>query len=179
MKDSRKERTTKVIKNRKEFEKSRNIVSGMIWVGLLFAIIVAIFAGNMITIKNPERFNYYEEKTRSYAGETYTERVEREKNPNDFNWEIFFLTFCMSFAPFWAAGTAASAAIDCMASVVRDEEAEKMVYEDEKKKREAEEKKLAVMKSGQTILDELQKEEEELQAKNAMLDEISKDDDKA
>ncbi len=161
MKDSRKERTAKVIRNRKEFAKSRNIVSGMIWVGVIFSIIVAIFAGNMITIKNPQRFNYYEEKTRSYAGETYTERVEREKNPNDFNWEIFFLTFFISFAPFVAAVTMSSNVIDCVASVVKDEEAEKMVYEDEKKQKEVEEKKLAALKSGQTILDELAEDDSE------------------
>ena len=169
----RKEKVNKALRRRSEVARARGVISGVVWTGAIFAVIMAIFAGNMITIKQPERFGYYETKTFTYYGETYTEKVRREKDPNDFNWEIFFLTFFISFVPVVTASWAALAAVDCAAGVSRDDEGDRMLFEDDQKEKERRAKMERAKR--QTIEEKLQKEEEK-KAINALLDELTKDD---
>lgn len=170
---ARKERTQKAMRRRSEVAKARGVISGVVWTGAIFAVIMAIFAGNMIPIKQPERFDYYETKTYTYYGETYTEKVRREKDPNDFNWEIFFLAFFVCFVPVVTSSWAALAAVDCAAGVSRDDEGDRMLFEDDQKEKERRAKMEQSRKL--TIEEELQKEEEK-KATNALLDELTKDD---
>ena len=170
---ARKERTQKAMRRRSEFAKARGVISGVVWTGAIFAVIMAIFAGNMIPIKQPERFDYYETKTYTYYGETYTEKVRREKDPNDFNWEIFFLAFFVCFVPVVTSSWAALAAVDCAAGVSRDDEGDRMLFEDDQKEKERRAKMEQSKKL--TIEEELRKEEEK-KATNALLDELTKDD---
>ena len=51
---ARKERTQKAMRRRSEVAKARGVISGVVWTGAIFAVIMAIFAGNMIPIKNPQ-----------------------------------------------------------------------------------------------------------------------------
>ena len=170
---ARKERTQKAMRRRSEVAKARGVISGVVWTGAIFAVIMAIFAGNMIPIKNPQRFGYYETKTYTYYGETYTEQVYHEKDPNDFNWEIFFLAFFVCFVPVVTSSWAALAAVDCAAGVSRDDEGDRMLFEDDQKEKERRAKMEQSRKL--TIEEELQKEEEK-KATNALLDELTKDD---
>lgn len=170
---ARKERTQKAMRRRSEVAKARGVISGVVWTGAIFAVIMAIFAGNMIPIKQPERFDYYETKTYTYYGETYTEKVRREKDPNDFNWEIFFLAFFVCFVPVLTSSWAVLAAVDCAAGVSRDDEGDRMLFEDDQKEKERRAKMEQSKKL--TIEEELRKEEEK-KATNALLDELTKDD---
>lgn len=169
----RKEKVNKALRRRSEVAKARGVISGVVWTGAIFAVIMAIFAGNMIPIKQPERFDYYETKTYTYYGETYTEKVRREKDPNDFNWEIFFLAFFVCFVPVVTSSWAALAAVDCAAGVSRDDEGDRMLFEDDQKEKERRAKMEQSKKL--TIEEELRKEEEK-KATNALLDELTKDD---
>ena len=169
----RKEKVNKALRRRSEVAKARGVISGVVWTGAIFAVIMAIFAGNMIPIKNPQRFGYYETKTYTYYGETYTEQVYHEKDPNDFNWEIFFLAFFVCFVPVVTSSWAALAAVDCAAGVSRDDEGDRMLFEDDQKEKERRAKMERAKR--QTIEEKLQKEEEK-KAINALLDELTKDD---
>lgn len=178
-KKARKERTQKAMRRRSEVAKARSVINGVMWTGAVFAVIVAVFAGNMITIKNPERFYYTtQESVIDYNGERVTETVKHYRKETDFNWEIFFLTFFATFVPVMLASCAANTAVDCAAGVSRDDEGDRMLFEDDRKEKERRAKMEKVTKAQLSIADELQKEEER-KATNALLDELTKEDEQS
>jgi len=169
---SRKERTLRALRRRSEVARARGVISSIVITGAVFSIILAIFAGNMITIKNPERFNYYKTEIHGYG----KEQVYVRKDPDDFNWEIFFLTLCISFMPVLISSWASQAAIDCVAGVSRDDEGDRMLQEDDRKERERRARMESDAPKRLSMVDELELEESK-KATNALLDELTKDDD--
>ena len=174
---SRKERTLRALRRRSEVARARGVISSIVITGAVFSVILAIFAGNMITIKNPERFNYYETRVyTTYGGGENTKKVYVKKDPNDFNWEIFFLTFFVAFVPVVVSSWASHTVIDCVAGVSKDEEGDRMLLEyDQKERVRHAEMEKAVQK--RLSAEEERQLEESKKATNALLDELAKDDD--
>ena len=85
----------------------------------------------------------------------------------------YFLAFFVCFVPVVTSSWAALAAVDCAAGVSRDDEGDRMLFEDDQKEKERRAKMEQSRKL--TIEEELQKEEEK-KATNALLDELTKDD---